>query len=97
MEEFLENLLYSALFPQMDQWRRSRGAEPPAPPDEVCRVFMRMELRLQQRYGYGQLQEMVAMVRINTVRRRLLNMQSRDAWDLLQRTALPPAATYHIN
>ncbi len=49
MEEFFENLLYSATFPHMDNWRHFSAA--PEPPECVMRVFVRMELRLQQRYG----------------------------------------------
>lgn len=49
MEEFLENLLYSATFPAMDQWRRFSAA--PEPPESVMRIFVRMEMRLQHRYG----------------------------------------------
>jgi hypothetical protein len=58
MEEFLENLLYSATFPEMDTWRRFSAA--PQPPDAVMRVFVRMELRLQQRYGVIELERLVA-------------------------------------
>ncbi len=48
MEELLENLLFSALFPVMDDWRRYDTKDPP---DPVIRVFVRMEMRLTQRYG----------------------------------------------
>lgn len=53
-EEFLENLLYSATFPAMDKWRRFSAA--PEPPLYVMRVFVRMEMRLQHRYGLIELE-----------------------------------------
>lgn len=55
-EELLENLLFSATFPAMDKWRNMEGPEPPL---DLMRVHVRMELRLQHRYGaeYDQLIE----------------------------------------
>lgn len=49
MNELIENLVFSALFPEMDRFRRFDGLPPS---DEVCRVFMRAEAWLFQRYGY---------------------------------------------
>lgn len=57
MEEFLENLLYSATFPAMDRWRHFSAAEPPL---GLMRVFVSMELRLQQRYGHTELERLVS-------------------------------------
>lgn len=67
MEELLENLLYSALFPQMDKWRSPRSENMRPPSDEVMRVFVRMELRLQQRYGSVEFQKMVESVRFRAL------------------------------
>jgi|HubBroStandDraft_2_1064218.scaffolds.fasta_scaffold101292_2 hypothetical protein len=66
MEELLENLLFSALFPRMDRWRRSRGTDPMVgyPGDDAARVFMRVELRLHQRYGTRELDKMVDALRL---------------------------------
>lgn len=60
-EELLENLLYSALYPRVYRWRRSSDAS--QPPDSVLRVFVRMELRLQNRYGWSLIQERVTAFR----------------------------------
>jgi len=57
MEELLENLLYGATFPAMDKWRNFSAA--PEPPECVMRVFVNVELRLQQRYGVLELDRLV--------------------------------------
>jgi hypothetical protein len=88
MEEFLENLLFSALFPQVDRWRKSQDAS--CPPDEVLRVFICMEMRLQDRYGYVELGDMVQEARMRavvaSVRRRLFRTTELDFWSALTRT-----------
>jgi hypothetical protein len=61
MEEFLENLLYSVTFRQMDDWRRFSAA--PDPPECVMRVFVNMETRLQRRYG------LITLERLNEINR----------------------------
>jgi len=91
MEEFLENLLFSALFPRVDAWRRQNRLDLPDPPDYVLRVFTRAETRLQMRYGFVELEAMVTRARVfgvaRSVRRKLETMPSHDAWALLTRAA----------
>jgi hypothetical protein len=60
-EEFLENLLYSATFTEMDKWRRFSAA--PEPSEAVMRVFVCMEMRLQHRYGLVELERLVTTMR----------------------------------
>lgn len=85
MEEFLENLLYSATFPAMDKWRRFSAA--PEPPESVMRVFVRMELRLQQRYGAIELERLVEENRlrliVSSVRRKINAMGEQRIWSML--------------
>lgn len=85
MEEFLENLLYSATFPAMDKWRRFSAA--PEPPEGVMRVFVRMEMRLQQRYGLIELERLVEENRmrliVTSVRRKINAMGAQRMWSLL--------------
>jgi hypothetical protein len=88
MEEFLENLLYSATFPEMDKWRRFSAA--PEPPLPVMRVFVRMELRLQHRYGLIELERLVEARRleqlVSRVRRKINVMGAHRMWSLLTST-----------
>ncbi len=88
VEEFLENLLYSATFPAMDKWRRFSAA--PQPPDEVIRVFIRMETRLQHRYGLIELERLVEENRmrliVTSVRRKINTMGAQRLWSMLTRT-----------
>ena len=88
MEEFLENLLFSALFPQVDRWRKLGDAR--RPPDAVLRVFIRMEIRLQRRYGHVEFGDMVQEARMRavvaSVRHRLFRARELDFWAALKRT-----------
>ncbi len=85
MEEFLENLLYSATFPAMDKWRRFSAA--PEPPDHVMRIFVNMEMRLQRRYGFIELERLNEQNRlrliVSSVRRKINAMGAQRMWSLL--------------
>lgn len=70
-EEFLENLLYSMTFAEMDKWRRFSAA--PEPAEHVMRIFVRMELRLQHRYGLIELERLVELRRSH-----------RETWNKIQ-------------
>ncbi len=101
MEELLENLLFSALFPKVDRWRRANRLDLPDPPDDVLRVFCRVEIRLQQRYGTVALQQMAEVARMrriaDPVRHKLMTMSDHNAWVLLTRTAFWSPSTDRPN
>lgn len=78
-DELLENLLYSALFPRMDSWRRYESSS--IPPDPWLRVFLHVETRLQRRYGVIELERLVA----TATRRRLFAAQVINAQAMLTR------------
>lgn len=86
MEEFLENLLYSATFPAMDKWRRFSAA--PEPAECVMRVFVRMELRLQHRYGLVELERLVETRRAHI-----------EIWNKIQGADMPRLWAFlkHVN
>lgn len=88
MEEFLDNLLFSALFPPMDRWRRFEHA--PQPPDPVLRVFNHVSARLAQRYGFEELDDLVEMMRLREVAsgvlRKIRFMRERYFWSAITRT-----------
>jgi hypothetical protein len=68
MEELLENLLFSALFPKVDRWRHSLDASRPS--DDWLRAFVRVEMRLQIRYGSVNLEKMVEALRLRALVRK---------------------------
>lgn len=88
MEEFLENLLFSVTFPAMDKWRRFSAA--PEPPECVMRIFVRMELRLQHRYGLIELERLVERNRMLRIVRKLNNASEAAMWPMLSRGWSPP-------